>query len=169
MLAGTEKHYVWCVDVGTNTSIASMPSADLMEERFVEAALFGDKFEIWGWANAPIVAKAYTLQSILDNAREARIIVDALEQGLCQRAFVSTKSTLECIRDMWIPGQMTFQQGPELDSTNAERNDGMLPPPKPLPILKVVAPTLLGLLKWKTDEQRTCALEFRMIVALCHA
>ena len=107
-----------------------------------------------------------TLNCILDNAREDGIIDDALELGLCRKAFKSAVSTREWIRDVWIPAQPGSASVPAKESTDGHDvgNSDAYGVHKSRPTTNVSAPTLFDLLKWKTDEQHTSTLKFRPIV-----
>ena len=67
---------------------------NLTERRAVSDTLFGDRFQLWGWADTPVIAQAMTSDSILENARQSGVIADSVEVGLCRKAFTSRDDTL---------------------------------------------------------------------------
>ena len=66
---------------------------NVMERRAVSDTLSGDMFQLWGWADTPVIAQAMTLHSILENARQSGVVADAIEVGLCRKAFTSRNDT----------------------------------------------------------------------------
>ena len=78
---------------------------NLMERSAVSDTLFGDRFQLWGWADGPVIAQAMTLDHILESARQGGVIADVVEVGLCRKAFASWEDTLSWLRETWIPSR----------------------------------------------------------------
>ena len=142
---------------------------NLMERRAVSDTLFGDRFQLWGWADTPVIAQAMTLDHILENARQGGVIADVVEVGLCRKAFTSRDDTLSWLRETWIPSRSRQSVDEVLDEPNGGEagieRDSPKPPDKSGKPVSVTAPTLFDLLKWKSQEFETPALKFRTIVS----
>ena len=145
-----------------------------MQKRAVSDTLFGDRFQLWGWADTPVIAEAMTWDDILENAQQSGLIADAVEVGLCRKAFTSRDDTLSWLRETWIPSRSRrtvdeMLDEPITDGGEAGTECGSLKPPgksgKPV---SLTAPTLFDLLKWKFQEFETPALKFRTIVSYKH-
>ena len=79
--------------------------SQLYDTRLLESTIFGSRFQLWGWADSPAIARLAITHMVIKRARECGIINDMLQRRLGRACFALQEDTDDFLFECFIDPQ----------------------------------------------------------------